>query len=506
MNQKTLKKSLILAILFGLTTGCSEQGGDDKTASLGLAFQVSMPGPAAKLSWKMASTTWPDLCTKINIETQDSSGLTTKVTTDTTVTLATSASVLTFYSDSSCAIPILGLTVIVPQGSSSKIIYLKSSAVGSIIIDASVPGLTSNSLTLNTLAPIADLVLGQIDFLSSTPNAGGVTASTMNYAFNATTDGNKLYVADESNSRILIWNTKNPTQGSSADVVLGQPNFTSNTANNGGITARSLAYAESVFSDGTHLFAADWQNNRVLIWNTIPTTNFQPADVVVGQPDMTSGLVNNGGIGAKTLSGPESVFSDGQKLIVTDTGNNRILIWNTIPTSNFQPANVVVGQPNMLSQAAGFTGSELNSPYFASIQQGRLTVSDFCNHRILIWNTIPSSNGVSANLALGQPDLVSHVNHVSADGLTYPGDIRIDSVGRVYAVDYGSNRLLIWNKIPSTSGAPADVVVGQNIFLTNQIGATASALNSPWGLEVYDNQIWIADYGNSRVLRMSIPY
>ena len=328
----------------------------------------------------------------------------------------------------------------------------------------------------------------------------------MNYAYNATTDGNKVYVADEANSRILIWNTITPIAGSSADVVLGQPNFTSNAVNNGGITARSLGYAESVFSDGTHLFAVDWQNNRVLIWNTIPTTNFQPADVVVGQPDMTSGLGNNGGIGARTLLEPESVYSDGVKLVVTDTGNNRVLIWNTIPTSNFQPANIVVGQPNMVSQAAGFTGSELNSPYFSSIQQGRLAISDFNNHRILIWNTIPTTNGLSANLALGQPDLVSHVNRVTADGLTCPGDLRIDLAGRVFIVDYGSNRILIWNKVPSTSGAAADVVIGQDSFLANQVGTTASAFDLPWGLEIYGNQLWLADYGNSRVLRFSIPF
>ena len=303
MNQKSVKKGLLLAVIIELISGCTQKSNLDTSSPTGISLQVSVPGPAAKLSWKMASTTWADLCTKINIETQDSTGLTTKVIADTTVTLAPapSASVLTFYSDSSCAIPILGSAVVVLQDTSSKIIYVKSSAVGSTVIDASVPGLTSNSLTLNTLTPAADLVLGQIDFLGSVANAGGISASTMNYAFNATTDGTKAYVADESNSRILIWNTKNPAQGASADVVLGQPDFISNAPNNGGITARSLAYVESVYSDGTHLFAVDWQNNRVLIWNSIPTTNFQPADVVVGQPDMTSGQVNNGGIGASTL-------------------------------------------------------------------------------------------------------------------------------------------------------------------------------------------------------------
>ena len=45
-----------------------------------------------------------------------------------------------------------------------------------------------------------------------------------------------------------------------------------------------------------------------------------------------------------------SVTSDGQRLYVTDLGHNRVLIWNSIPTQNGQAADVVVGQPNMTSE------------------------------------------------------------------------------------------------------------------------------------------------------------
>ena len=41
-----------------------------------------------------------------------------------------------------------------------------------------------------------------------------------------------------------------------------------------------------------------------------------------------------------------AVASDGIRLAVADTDNNRVLIWTTIPTSNNQPPNLVVGQPN----------------------------------------------------------------------------------------------------------------------------------------------------------------
>jgi WD40 repeat protein len=47
-------------------------------------------------------------------------------------------------------------------------------------------------------------------------------------------------------------------------------------------------YSVAVSSDGVRLFVTDLGYNRVLIWNSIPTQNNQPADVVVGQPDFTS--------------------------------------------------------------------------------------------------------------------------------------------------------------------------------------------------------------------------
>ena len=36
------------------------------------------------------------------------------------------------------------------------------------------------------------------------------------------------------------------------------------------------------------LFVADTQNNRVMVWNTLPTKNNQPADFVLGQPNFTT--------------------------------------------------------------------------------------------------------------------------------------------------------------------------------------------------------------------------
>ena len=85
----------------------------------------------------------------------------------------------------------------------------------------------------------------------------------------------------------LIYNSPCPVCVGQATVVLGQPNF-STTTENLAATPTTLRLPTAVASDGVHLVVADTNHNRVLIWNRIPTTNNAPADVVVGQPNFTS--------------------------------------------------------------------------------------------------------------------------------------------------------------------------------------------------------------------------
>ena len=86
---------------------------------------------------------------------------------------------------------------------------------------------------------------------------------------------------------LLPLNSKCPACVGQATLVLGQPNFTTTTEN---LTASAsgLRLPTAVASDGVRLVVADTNHNRLLIWNRIPTINNQPADVVVGQPDFTT--------------------------------------------------------------------------------------------------------------------------------------------------------------------------------------------------------------------------
>jgi hypothetical protein len=132
-----------------------------------------------------------------------------------------------------------------------------------------------------------------------------------------------------------------------ADVEVGQEYMNYNYSNYPALGANTLYSPSGVYSDGTRLFVADTSNHRVLIYNSIPTSNFASADVEVGQEYMNYNYSNYPTLGANTLSSPAGVYSDGTRLFIADTGNHRVLIYNTIPTSNFASANIEVGQEYM---------------------------------------------------------------------------------------------------------------------------------------------------------------
>jgi len=271
----------------------------------------------------------------------------------------------------------------------------------------------------------ASTVLGQTDFTSVDFH---ITQSGLRLPTAVATDGKILAVADTANNRVMIWKSIPTVNGQPADLVLGQPDFT--TISPVVVDNRSFRGPQGVWIQNGKLFVADTQNHRVLIWNSIPTQNRQPADVVLGQanfnvavqPDLTKGASD---AHANTLLNPVSVSSDGTRLYVADLGNNRVLIWNSIPTSNQKAADVVVGQKDfetsISNDAAGLCpsngtdstgaltyparcGKTMDFPRFALSDGTRLFIADSGNDRVLIYNTIPTAPGAAADIILGQPD------------------------------------------------------------------------------------------------------
>ena len=271
----------------------------------------------------------------------------------------------------------------------------------------------------------ADIVVGQASINGQAPNQGGApNSNTLNDPFGVSCYGAKLFIADRANNRVLIFNQVPLSDDAAADVVIGQPDFISAVANNGGVSAQSLSNPTGVYCDGRKLFIADQGNNRVLIFNTIPSVNFAAADCVVGQSSMSVATPNTGGVKATTLSAPQNVFSDGQRLFVADYNNHRVLIYSSIPSGNGAAANIVVGQASMTSNGTGVSAQALAHPYHVFYDGTRCYISDMDNRRVLIYNQLPQTNAASADVVIGQPDMTTNTFgnrsqrvHAQASGL-----------------------------------------------------------------------------------------
>ncbi len=362
----------------------------------------------------------------------------------------------------------------------------------------------------------ADVVIGQPNMLTNTANRGGsAAANTLYNPIGVYSDGTRLFIADHVNNRVLIYNSIPTTNNASADVVVGQANMSGSSANQGGVTAANTLYLPmGVYSDGTRLFIADNFNSRVLIYNSIPTVNNASADVVVGQSTMSGSSSNQGGVvGANTLFQPEGVYSDGTKLYISDGGNMRVLIYNSIPTVNNASADVVVGQSTMSGSSpnqGGVVGANtLSGPYGVYSDGTRLFITDGSNNRVLIYNSIPTVNNALADVVVGQSTMSSGAANqcvcttITANGFFFPRAVYSDGP-KLYISDCQNSRVLIYNSIPAVNNAPADMVIGQPNMLTgtaNQGGGVgASTLFYPWGVYSDGTRLYVEDGANNRVL------
>ncbi|MCX6766305.1 MAG: hypothetical protein NT170_00780 [Candidatus Moranbacteria bacterium] len=303
------------------------------------------------------------------------------------------------------------------------------------------------------------------------------------------------------------------TTNMAASAAIGQQDLTSKNANQGGSADLNKLYnPRGMWSDGTKLIVADSINNRVLIYNSIPTENNANADVVIGQSNMTGHGNNQGGsAAANTLSDPFSVWSDGEKLLIADAGNNRVLIYNSIPTANNANADVAVGQPNKTgstgNQGGGFTpaANTLYAPYGLHSDGQKLFIADWGNYRVLVYNSIPTTDNANADVVIGQQNMTTPAAGGSAAANTLSMPSEVFRFGNKLAItDRGNSRVLIYNSVPTSNGASADVAVGQANMTSgtaNQGGsAAASTLNNVRGITFGGTKMFVGDTDNNRVL------
>ena len=187
----------------------------------------------------------------------------------------------------------------------------------------------------------ADLVLGQLNFFSKIPDP---TARTMNAPYGlAQASGNGLLVSDVLHHRVLYFpgTSDTFTNGMPATIVFGQPDFT--TTGSGTGTNQFNAPRHIATDEDDHLYVADSNNGRVLIFDHAPTD----ASGSFAAITLTTGLQRPVGMHVGTVTGD---------IWVTDVGVNsaiRFPKFNSLAATNFSSNLTLSGfAPRALTEDA----------------------------------------------------------------------------------------------------------------------------------------------------------
>ena len=272
-----------------------------------------------------------------------------------------------------------------------------------------------------------------------------------------------------------------------------------------------------VFLLGNQLFVSDTGRNRVFIWHDFPETTFQEPDVVLGQDDADGTGRNAGGlVSANSLQYPSGIWSDGQRLIVADAWNHRVLIWHKMPTAHGQAADVVIGQtdfdsnqPNAQGVGANPTERTLFWPYGVFSDGEKLWIADTGNRRILYFDHLPFENFAPASGVIGKPDFFTR--DYENQNPIWPYSVKIGPDGSMAVTDTQYYRVLIWHDWRRAFQQRADVIIGQSDLDSsgqNQYGLYPGANTLSWCYDscFAEQALLVADTGNSRILRFdSIP-
>jgi sugar lactone lactonase YvrE len=360
-----------------------------------------------------------------------------------------------------------------------------------------------------------DAIFGQPNAVTRTPNSTGVNANGLSYPNAAAFDAvGNLYVADVENNRVLIYRSPLTTDRT-ADFVLGQTDFNSNSGNQGGAPSASTLWQPVDVTVDRHgnVWVADVYNNRVLEYDN-PLATDAVADRVFGQPDFTSNTPNNGGIGASTLYSPASVVVDGAgNLWVGDNGNLRVLEYDTPLASGDRIADLVVCQPDFQSDRPGVSATKVQTITGITVDgKNNLWVCDPLNSRVLGFDD-PKSFDTTADRVLGQPSFTSdtpnYTGRVDGLGLYNAYDVAVDANGNVYVADIGNNRVVFYRAPIALSDRLADHAFGQpdlNSDKVNNGGVSATSLFNPSGVASGPTgDIAIADQANHRVIVLQTP-
>lgn len=365
--------------------------------------------------------------------------------------------------------------------------------------------------TPTAISPRMRDVIGQPDFNQGDPNRGlrVPSANGLSSPVDAVAIGNNLFVVDPNNHRILMISGGAPF-AAPATKVLGQFALDLNAPN---LLEGKEFFFVGVFQgvqyrgggialDGNTLYVADTLNNRVLGYRDVRSVALgQPADIIIGQVSPTRSTINspdgNQNIpNATDLFLPHSVAVDSRgDLYIADTLNSRVLRYpRPFDNINNLRPNLVLGQSSFTGKIQDASPRNMSAPVgLAFATGGHLVVSDSAHNRVLLFLRPANgdfTNGQAAAAVFGQQDFITTIRSNDPKRMSSPRGVTVDVDDRMYVVDGGNQRLMIYDRITQAGNDPTPAL-------------TLTGFNAPQGVhsDPRTAELWITDGNNGRSLR-----
>lgn len=343
-------------------------------------------------------------------------------------------------------------------------------------------GVVGNSCSIFKNGEAATIVIGQSDFTDS--SSFGTAPNQFRSISGATMDvQGGLWITDSyggpSDARIMHFPSPLQTNANADIILTASP-----------MEARQIAM--------------DLSGGIWVVSGTTSTGNavqhYAPGMSSGDSPDMMLGT----GVSSRTintLSNPYGVaVGPGDRVWVADYFNNRVLGFSP-PFTSSQDADLVIGADDFTAAGGGAaSNTRFTSPTgVATDSVGNLWVSDFANNRVLRFSP-PFTNGMQANMVLGQPNFSASSGGTSRFALTGPNGISIEPNGAVWVADTNNGRAVRFSP-PFTIGQGADRVLGKPDFTSVFNSAvTAENTGSVVSVAVAPCGLWVTDSFNRRAL------
>ena len=355
----------------------------------------------------------------------------------------------------------------------------------------------ANNIGPATLNVPVDLAIGKMPLISA--------SVSRSFTKNAATLSKMMFVADQDNNRVLVYNlgSANPRF---AQAVLGQTNFISSDPV---MTAAGLPGPSSLALDtaGGRLFVSVRFEIRVFDISGGIRSGMESA--------RTLSTFSNTPYGVDRVTGM-AFDAVNNRLFVVDNYSNRILVYSVgsgiSGITNNMAASMVLGQPNFTTKtgAAGSTGLFVPTHAVWDPNYQRLYVADSGNSRIVAY-VEPLATGMAASFVLGRSSLTSSGYAGTYAKSVSPQHLALSADGEYL---YASERDVV-KRFPAGStladNSAANLCVGQkssdcsgyNVGTTTTTDAAGSLNMYQGGGMVVDPDtkgLFVADSNYNRVL------